>query len=224
MGLGRHLRAMADSSNPASFANRLRRERFRQLDALFLGLPRPIRLLDVGGTRVFWENRGLAGDPDFEITSLNLEAEPVAHDNMTSVAGDGCDLSRWTDGAFDVVFSNSVIEHLYTLERQARMAAEIRRVGRRYWVQTPAWEFPIEPHFLAPAWHWAPRALRIGVIRRFRVGWQGPYPERARAEAAIDEIRLLKKHEMQQIFPDGEVRAERFAGLVKSWIAVRQVG
>ncbi|MGH9671836.1 MAG: methyltransferase domain-containing protein, partial [Bryobacteraceae bacterium] len=37
------------------------------------------------------------------------------------------------DAAFDVVFSNSVIEHLGDEESQRRFAGEVARVGRGFW-------------------------------------------------------------------------------------------
>ena len=73
--------------------------------------------------------------------------------------GDAVDMPGISDGAFDVVFSNSVIEHVETYENQRRMAAEIRRVGRRYFVQTPNRHFPLEPHFLVPGFQLLPYPL-----------------------------------------------------------------
>ena len=72
------------------------------------------------------------------------------------ISRDATNLHEFGDASFDIAFSNSVIEHLSTFENQARMAAEVRRVARAYWVQTPNFWFPIEPHFLVPAWHWLP--------------------------------------------------------------------
>jgi hypothetical protein len=55
-----------------------------------------------------------------------------------------------SDQEYDIAFSNSVIEHVGDWERQAAFASEIRRVGKNLWIQTPAKECPIEPHYLAP--------------------------------------------------------------------------
>ena len=121
------------------------------------------RLLDVGGTAGFWTDAGLAA----QLTLLNRDpvaAGPSAA-GMEFVAGDGCALP-FEDGAFEVVFSNSVIEHVGTWERQQAFAAEMRRVGQRLWVQTPAREFFLEPHLVAPFIHWLPQIGRASCRER----------------------------------------------------------
>jgi len=67
-------------------------------------------------------------------------------DGIANVVGDGRYLP-FRDGSFDIVFSNSVIEHISSPEDQQRFADEVRRTGRAYWVQTPDYRFPIEPRF-----------------------------------------------------------------------------
>lgn len=215
------IRTLADANNPESFSNRMRSRRFQLFERLVADLPKPIRLLDVGGTNEFWHNRGWAGDDRYRITLLNLGTQERRWDNIESVAGDACDLSRYGDGTFDVAFSNSVIEHLFTLENQRRMAAEVARVARCYWVQTPNFWFPIEPHFHVVGWQWMPRSMRINLIRRRRCGWRGPCPDPKVAEAAVDEVRLMSANELRRAFPDGRLLRERFVGCTKSFIVVR---
>jgi hypothetical protein len=214
------LRRLANGSDPASFSNHMRTQRFRLFERLTADLPRPLRVLDVGGTNQFWEQRGWADRDDVSITTLNLFREERVHRNIHPEVGDATDLREHEDGAFDVVFSNSVIEHLFTFEQQAAMAREVQRVGRAYWVQTPNFWFPVEPHFLVPAWHWMPRAARIELIRRRRCGWRGPCPDPVQARAAVDEIRLMRRRELATLFPEATLRPERFKGLVKSWIVL----
>ena len=110
------------------------------------------------------------------------------------------------DGEFDLVYSSSVVEHLAPADRAA-YAAEIRRVGRAYWVQTPALSFPVEPHALLPFAHWLPPRLRRPY---WRLGVAGQW----------EDIALLRRGDLAQLFPDGEVVAERLGPLAKSWIAV----
>ena len=151
----------------------------------------------------------------------NLELDPCLHPNIEAHVGDATDLSEFADGAFDVVFSNSVIEHLGNFERQAAMAAEVRRLAPLYWIQTPNFWFPVEPHFLAPGWHWLPVRLRIALLRRRRWGWRGPAPDPEEAKALVTEIRLMRRNELRKLFPEAILKEERIGPLVKSFVAAR---
>jgi hypothetical protein len=214
------LRGLADSENPNSFANRFRAVRFRRFEELVAPLPRPLRILDVGGEIAFWENRGWAGRDDIQIFSLNLVPEEQRHENIKPIPGDATNLGQFGDGSFDVAFSNSVIEHLFTFENQRRMASEMQRVGKAFWVQTPNFWFPMEPHFHVPGWQWMPVGLRVSMIRRWRCGWRGPCPDPDGARKLVEELRLLSESELKAIFPGATLIPERFCGLVKSWIAI----
>lgn len=177
------------------------------------------RVLDIGGYPWAW-------DPAYkptDITMVNLEFPPEAWAQSAGfklVVGDGCSLP-FPDGSFDLVFSNSVIEHVGNWENQLRMAAEARRLGRRLWVQTPAYEFPIEPHLLALFVHWMPIKWRRRLIRNF-TGWGWlTRPDKAAVEGFLGEVRLLRRQEMQLLFPDCQIIEEKFLGLTKSYTAVR---
>lgn len=214
-----NLRSLANSDNPRSLANKLRNLRFRQFEAFVAPLPRPLRILDVGGTNEFWEIRGWAGSADVHISSLNLVPEEQRYDNIQPLRGNATDLGEFGDGSFDVVFSNSVIEHLFTFENQRRMASEVQRVGKTFWVQTPNLWFPLEPHFHVPGWQWMPLALRASIIRHRRCGWRGPCRTEEEARRAVSEVRLLSKRELEEIFPGATLIPELFCGMVKSWTA-----
>jgi SAM-dependent methyltransferase len=196
----------------------MRQRRFALFESLLETLPEPRRILDVGGTPGFWEARGYAGRPGTEIVMLNVVEFPIEHPNFTSIVGDAADLGRFPDASFEVVFSNSVIEHLETLERQRRMADEVRRVGRRYFVQTPNRSFPLEPHFLFPGFQFLPLDVRVRLLRRFTLGHYARTPDRAAAEHAIRLIRLLSESELRDLFPGGWLWRERVAGLTKSFV------
>jgi Methyltransferase domain len=214
------LRWLSDSDVPNSFANKLRAKRFRQFEASVAKLPQPVRILDVGGTNAFWENRGWHQRADVEILTVNLVAEQQRHANIKPLAGDATDLAGFGDHSVDIVFSNSVIEHLFTFEKQRRMASEIQRVGKAFWVQTPNFWFPMEPHFHFIGWQWLPVSVRTSILQRRACGWRGPCPDPAGARRLVEEIRLLTRSDMQALFPGATIIAERFCGFVKSWSAV----
>jgi len=214
------LRRLADSDEPSSFANKLRAKRFGKFEALATRLPRPLRILDVGGTNAFWENRGWHQRTDVEILTLNIVAEEQQHANIKPLTGDAMNLAQFGDRSVDVVFSNSVIEHLFTFENQRRMASEIQRVAKAFWVQTPNFWFPMEPHFHFIGWQWLPVAVRASILQRRACGWRGPCPDPSGARHLVEEVRLLTRSELKALFPSATIIAEPFFGFVKSWTAV----
>ena len=175
-------------------------------------------ILDVGGTASIWDMAGMQA----KVTLLNLSVpEGCAGDRYTCVAGSGTAL-QYPDASFDVAFSNSVIEHLQGNEERRAFARELRRVGRGLWVQTPARSFPFEPHLLAPFIHFLPSHWQRRLVRNF-TGWGLlTRPSAERADEVLRGIRLLGFDTMRELFPDCEIRVERFLGLAKSYIAVRQ--
>ena len=98
----------------------------------------------------------------------------------------------------------------------------MNEAGRGVWVQTPAHSFLVEPHLMAPFLHWFPVGWQRRLIRWVSLwGWIArPSPERV--ERFIEETRLLSEAEMKTLFPDCELRRERFLGLTKSYVAVRR--
>lgn len=214
------LRELADSDKPTSLANKLRSKRFERFEALTAKMPRPLSILDVGGTNAFWENRGWHQQADVEILTFNLVAEEQKYPNIKPLTGDATNLAEFADRSIDVVFSNSVIEHLFTFENQRRMASEVQRVGKAFWVQTPNFWFPMEPHFHFVGWQWLPMTVRSSIIQRRVCGWRGPCPDPMEARRAVEEVRLLTHSELHRLFPGATLIAERFGGFVKSWTAV----
>ena len=101
--------------------------------------------------------------------------------------------------------SNSVIEHLSSFERQQAFASEARRVGRALWIQTPAKEFFIEPHLLAPFIHYFPVSFQRRLIRHFTIWGLVTKPSPAAIESFLQEVRLISFGEMQQLFPDCKI-------------------
>ena len=120
-----------------------------------------------------------------EITLLNVRKVETRNSNFISVKGDASDLSEYKDKEFDIVYSNSVIEHLFTKENQKKMADEVRRVGKNYYVQTPNYYFPIEPHWLFPLYHFFPFGFRVFLTRHISTGH---FQERTSIKKAIIRV------------------------------------
>jgi len=180
----------------------MRRKRFERFRALVEPLPKPISILDIGGTTRFWESMGLDLS-DFAITLLNYSVDELAASKLgaiTSVVGDACQLP-FKSSSFDVVFSNSVIEHVGEYPRQQEMGTEVMRVGKRYFIQTPNKYFPIEPHYLFPFFQFLPVWLRAYLRMHLQIGW-GPKPKSyEEATRNVGSVRLLSVRRMKKIFP-----------------------
>lgn len=177
---------------------------------------KPISILDIGGEEVYWERMNFTDPREINVTLLNIFVEPVKHSNFTSIKGDACDLSNFKDREFDVVFSNSVIEHLFTIENQKRMANEVRRVGKNYYVQTPNYYFPIEPHWIFPFFQFMPFPVKVFLTNNFDLGVFKKTKNIEAAKRLVREVNLLTEKEMKNLFPEGKVYREPFFGLTKS--------
>lgn len=180
-----------------------------------LGVERRTNILDLGGASGSWD----AFEAPDRITLLNLDARCLRQHASSAVAN--ATAAPFADGTFDIVFSNSVIEHLGSKRQQQAFASEVRRLSKDgYFVQTPNRWFPVEPHYLAPFVQFVPSSIRPAVIR-----WATPRgwwtkPSRETCTKLCQEIHLLDAHEMRQLFPEAKIVRERFLGLTKSLIAV----
>jgi hypothetical protein len=200
----------------APLMRRFRARRLRTI-ATELALRPDDHVLDVGGAPGFWVDATVRP----RITFLNLYRDAPA--GMLSgdeyVCGDGRHMPFQTS-SFAAAISNSVIEHVGTIEDQHRFADEIRRVARSYAVQTPDRSFVLEPHFigLGPQFvpmHWRPAVVRYATV----LGWlMRNRPDDLRR--LVHEVRLLSASEVRQLFPDASLVRERFLGASKSLLAI----
>ena len=210
---------VANNQSARSLSTKARGRRHRLFSDLLLRSGNDPSILDVGGTPEYW--RMLESSVGEIPSPTLLNARWVGPTDLHSLRADATRLP-FRDSSFDFVFSNSVIEHLFSFERQKEMASEIRRVGRGYFVQTPNYWFPLEPHFLVPGFQFLPETVRVGLIRRLDLGWIRRRPELEDARRIVREHRLLTRRELRDLFPDARILTERFAGLPKSFIAVRE--
>ena len=188
------------------------------------GINSQTRVLDVGGTPFNW----LLLDVRPRVTIVNMPRAREAFDaDFPCVFADGRALP-FADHSFDIVFSNSVIEHVGSAGSQGRFANEVARVGRAYWVQTPNRWFPIEPHLLTPLLHFLPAGWQRRIARRFTVWALIERPSEDRWEFYIEhylrDIRLLEAADLRRLFPGAAIVRERFCGWTKALIAVRDAG
>lgn len=221
--------AIAAYQDRQSATHRLSRKRFACLLDLFERVieaqraseeARPVRILDVGGSQPFWRSLGLGDRDDCHITLLNLFDHQTNNERFTSSVGDGRDLARYPSGEFDMVFSNSGIERVGGVAEQMEFAREVRRVGRHYFVRTPSYYFPLEPHFQFPCFQFLPLNLRRRLVRNFALGNYRRAKSEAEASEWVNEIRLLARRELAAMFPEAQIVAERVWGLARWYTAI----
>lgn len=212
---------LLDNTNPNSLANKFRRKRFKLFMDFIKDFPRPVKILDAGGTVNYWEQVGIAGNEEFEITIVNLEIpQNMLYNNIILAKGDVTDLSMFRDKSFDIVFSNSVIEHIPTAEGRQRMADEIKRVGKSYFIQTPNYYFPFEPHFLLPLFQYYPKRFKIFLLTHFNIGWFKKCENNEVALRLLENNKLLKPVELKSYFPSSKIFYEKFLLFNKSIIVI----
>jgi hypothetical protein len=181
-------------------------------------LGRDIVILDVGGRPDYWEN--VMPERVSKIILLNYEEGELSRDSALAMfesrVGDARDLGDYADQSIDFVHSNSVIEHVGGWSDMKRMASELLRVGVHGWVQTPAWECPIEPHYQLPMLHWfgiPAKARMLSLKKRLR----GLSLDTRRGIA--ESVNLLSKSEFLLLFPKTSLFIERIAMMPKSYTA-----
>lgn len=187
---------------------------------------RPVRILDVGGTADYWMKRSmsdtglpLADDERVEITLLNPEYFDFdgQHPRIEALVGDGRAID-FEDGAFDLVISNSTMEHVGGPAEQRRMAREVQRVGRRCYVQVPCRWFPIEPHTGFPFFSVLPFGSKVWLLQHADIGHAGKATTLEEAHERALDAHLLTARQTVALFGQGrvEVHRERVLGLTKS--------
>jgi hypothetical protein len=211
-------RRLGNYNDPHSLARQMRRKRFQIFLDLIADLPRPVRLVDLGGTEHFWETMEFTDSQDIDVTLVNLYRDETRRPNFRSVIGDARHLENFSDAEFDVVFSNSLIEHVGTWQDQQQAAAAMLRIGKRHFIQTPYLHFPIEPHYLVPFFQYLPLSIQEWIALHWKKS--NVYtPDRAHALEIVRGIRLLNLIEMIQLFPHSTIYREKWGGLVKSLVA-----
>lgn len=215
-------RAYAD---PHALSRRFREKRFARVAAIIdaiIAENGSCRIADLGGSKYYWDIAGgfIASRP-VEITLVNPKEAQASAGKFIHLDADATDLSGLPDMSFDFVHSNSVIEHVGDWAKMSAMAANVRRLAPKYYVQTPNFWFPYEPHFRCLFLHWLPEQIRYRLVNRFALGFADAKGTTDAAMLRVQSARLIDAGQMRALFPDAEIVPERFCGLAKSWIAVR---
>ncbi len=184
-----------------------------------MGITAQTRILDVGGSPDTWQDLPVRPQVTLANIPMSITADQVT---LPWVAADGCALP-FRDQSFDLVFSNSVIEHVGDSPRQHSFARETMRVGKRYFLQTPNRGFPVEQHLFMPLVHWLPREWQRVIIYRFTVWeWLAKPREDQRVfylRHYLEDIHLLRAADLRELLPGARIKRERWLGLTKSLIA-----
>ena len=212
------IKNIADNKNTKSLSHHYRSKRFDFFLSLINKLPRPIKIIDIGGTSEFWKAMNFQ-ETDITITLLNLEEINGIEPPFKSLKGDATNLANIPNQSYDIVFSNSVIEHLFTWENQQKMADEVKRIGKYHFIQTPNYWFPIEPHWVFPFFQYLPKKLRYWLTEHFTLGHIVKLKDKVEAKKQVEEVRLLSKSEIKKLFPNSAIYSEKFMTFNKSFTA-----
>ena len=196
----------------------------KRIRALKLALPvlsdAKTTVLDIGGTADWWAD---VAPVTSDITIVNLDARLEAdclRAGYKFKVVDGRSLP-FADGQFDLVHSNSVVEHVGSFDDQQRFVSELKRCGKAIYLQTPNKWFPVEPHLVAVFIHWLPFAIERRLVRWLSVwGWV-QRPTQAQIDEFLLSTRLLDGREIDRMFPGYRRCDEKFFGLTKSFVVVK---
>ena len=218
-----------DANDPTSIRYKMRRKRFVWVEKLLdqiLAHKDHATILDIGGRRDYWKLLDTKYHDRITITILNTQ-EDVGKDSaedigikIDTVVGDGTHMPAYADGSFDLTHSNSVIEHVGLHRDMAGFARETMRVGRAYYLQTPNFWFPLEPHYGVPFFHWLPEPTRLWCHNTFNVGFAQKCTL-DEAQMRVDHTRIISRRLLRHLLPDGVHESEKVMGLTKSLIAYR---
>lgn len=185
-----------------------------------------VRVLDIGGAASYWGS--ISADLEAlncSVVLLNLyeRVAGIKASKGTRVSfecGDARSIDH-ADCSFDLVHSNSVIEHVGNWRDMRAMACEVRRLAPSYFVQTPNFWFPYEPHYGQPLFHWLPEQVRA---RWMLLAECKPWPKAPSLLVAhewVERAKMLSAGQVHALFPDAKIEREHFFGMTKSLIAVR---
>ena len=222
MGIRDILLSHTNVDDSKSLISRLRRKRNRlfqqSLESFRKGPDIRLRILDIGGEARFWQN------VDFDISMYDVTVVNLLYSgekkvgNITAIYGDALDLSKIPKESVDVIFSNSVIEHVGSWQNQSQMAKQLLSFDVPIFLQTPNFWFPMEPHFLFPFFQFLPVRARAFLLYNFNLGGYKRMRPWKKALFEVKMVRLLKKSELKKLFPKCKIRNEKILGMTSGFL------
>ncbi len=217
----RSLREHANQTVRGSASSRYRKRRMKFFRKFAGEIGDRLKVIDIGGTFYHWKD-----EPDLlariELTLINTEEESEElPGNVHYMKADARELYFIKEQDFDIAYSNSVIEHFSTTGDKKKIADDIMRIGKHYFVQTPNYYFPVEPHFLLPFFQMMPLSLQMKLVQKYSLGWYEKQTDEKSAEELVRSVSLLKLKELKRLFPGCKIYKEKFFLLNKSFIAYR---
>ncbi len=185
-----------------------------------------VNVIDIGGTENYWNivSHQYLEKNKVDITIVNIPGTgmPPDYGFFRFVEADGCNLAQIPDKSFHIAHSNSVLEHVGDWEHMVRFSEELSRVAHKYFVQTPSFWFPMEPHFMTPFFHWFPKSVRIWLVLRYHLGHHRRADSIDHAVRMVESVRLINKKRFQELFMEADIMTERLFLMPKSYIALKR--
>jgi hypothetical protein len=204
---------------PASIGQRMRSRRWEWFRDQFPEIG-SMSVIDLGGTAEAWL-RAPVRPASVHVVNLEPESANPAAEWIRAEQGDACNLpGHILSGTYDMVFSNSVLEHVGGHVQRMKFAESVHKLASAHWVQTPYRYFPVEPHWLFPGFQFLSLAARAQVSRAWPLAHSKSASRSDGLEAAMG-VELLSRSEMAYYFPSSVIRAERIVGMTKSVIAIK---
>ncbi len=156
------------------------------------------------------------------LSAINISPEPISrmrqyYPEVEAIVGNALDLP-WPDKYFDAVYSNAVIEHVGDFEAQKKMAAEIMRVGKRWFVTSPNRWYPFEFHMRLPFVTWLPGKSHLWAARI--VSYSHAHKKYMFGKKHYDGLRLLTARQLKCCFPDSKIIKQRVTFMAETLIAI----
>lgn len=215
-------------NNEKSEVSRLRVKRISRLLKMIKEVHKKdglVNIVDIGGTKEYWNivPSEFLENYNVNITIINVPGTGKYEDNgpFKFVEADGCDLKGFKDNSFHISHSNSVIEHVGGWQRKVDFAKEVSRVSQSYYIQTPNYWFPIEPHCMTPFYHWLPKPIQVWLVMHFELGNWSKILNIGEAVRHVESFNLVNKVMLQELFGDGKIIKEKFFMFTKSITSIK---